>query len=528
MAFNGEVAEIIPGTLGLTGSKNSAKIRSGHLLQANNVSFVGGSVSKEGGSVKYNSSVISGAPEVLGGHDWWPTAAIQRMIVLLSDGNLKKDSGAGTFPTTLAAGLSVTDCVPVFVDGGQEAAANPKKLFIFTGLNQCKVLNADGAVVADVATPPADWATSRPVCGAVHEGRMWGAAGHMLYYSLPTNHETFTGAGTGTIIVFPGVGDEICGLLPFKGVLVVFKRPKGIYVIDTSSTSINDWRPVKVNENIGTASPRSYTQIDDDVVFGTRFGTMHLLSAIKDTTLDLQSSSISATQDIDEFVRKNVNKNNVKFSQMVYYQDKREVHWTLSTLSAASNVRDIRMVLDLNDQNIMRFRVSDKDLNRSIWLRRDANGIERIATGDNSGFVWLLDDVVFSKDGAGYTGLFQTPHIDFSEIDPKLGTVNKIGKFLEIISDADNSSILTIEVYWDDVLFQTIPFLLATNGTPLGTFTLGTHALSGSKIAKKRKRMVGSGRFLSLLGKNGNAAEGFSINKMYISFKRGSESARKS
>lgn len=522
MPFTGEVAEIIPGSLGLTGSRSSARIRPGHLIHAVNVAFHGGTVQKEGGSIKYNSAAISGAPAVLGGHDWWPDSGTQRMVVILSDGTLKKDSGAGNFPVTLASGLSITDIVPVFVDGGQELAANDKKLFLFTGLNQCKVLAADGVVAIDIASPPADWATRRPICGAVHENRLWGASRHTVYASLPTNHEDFLTTPYNTP-VYPGVGDEIVSMRSFKGMLLVFKRPRGIFAIDTSDPAPANWRVVKINENIGVASPRSDTQIDDDVVFETRLGTLHLLSAIREFG-DVESSSISATQDIDQYIRDNVSKNNIRFSHMVYYQDKREVHMTLSTLNAATSDRDLRMVLDLNDLGLMRFRVSDKDQNRSLWLRRDGSGIEKPVCGDNSGFVWLLDDAGYTKDGLGYTGLFQTSHDDFSTLDPKLGTVNKIGKFLEVVGDPHGNWILDVQIFWDDVLKQSISFNLATAGTPLGTFTLGTHTLGGNRISRKRRRMVGSGKYLSVLGKNGVAGESFSVVKMYAYFKRGGES----
>lgn len=524
MPFIGEVAEIIPGTAGLTGSRSAARISPGHLIQANNVEYVSGTVRKEGGALKYNAAAITGAPAVLGGHDWWPDAGTQRMVVLLSDGTLKKDSGAGTFPTTLVAGLSVTDVTPIFVDGGQELAANPRKLFIFTGLNQCKVLNADGVVVTDIASPPGDWTTRRPVCGEIHENRLWGASRHTIYASLPTNHEDFTTTPY-SLPVYPGVGDDIAALLSFKGMLLVFKRPVGIYAIDTSDTNTALWRVNKVNDNIGIANPRAVTQIDDDVVFETRISTLHLLSAIREFA-DVKSSSISAIQDMDTFTRTNLSKSNTRFNQMVYYQDKRELHVTDSTLNAAADTRNFRVVLDMNDPAVMRFRTSDFMLNRSLWLRRDSRGIHKPVVGDNNGFVWLLDDAGLTKDGAGYTGLFQTAHLDLSHVDPKLGSVNKIGKFLEVVGDPDGNWLLTVEVYWDGVLKQTIQFNLATAGAALGTFTLGTHALGGNRVSRKRRRLVGQGKNISLLGKNGTPGEGFAVIKFYLYFKRGGESEK--
>ena len=201
MSYDGDVIEL-PMLGGLTGTRNQALIRPDQLIAARNVSFDTGTIRKMGGALKYNDTAITGDPTVIGGWDWIPSANVQRMVVVLDDGTIKKDSGAGTFPTTLASGLTVTDTVPTFVEGGKETAANNRKLFIFTGKNAVQMLDGDGATTAAIATPPADWsAANQPTCGANHEGRIWGAGNandpHRVYYSTQTNHADFTGSGSG-------------------------------------------------------------------------------------------------------------------------------------------------------------------------------------------------------------------------------------------------------------------------------------------------------------------------------------------
>jgi len=180
MSFGGLIAEIPAGLNGLNGTKNLSLLGVSDLLSALNLSYADGTMQKEGGAAKYNSSAITGAPAILGGWDWNHNGATQRMVVVTDGGKILKDSGAGTFGTTLATGLTVTDAsgdpvAPVFAEGGKEAAANDRKLFIFTGRNQVQVLAADGAATSNLATPPADWTgANQPRFGLVHEGRMWG------------------------------------------------------------------------------------------------------------------------------------------------------------------------------------------------------------------------------------------------------------------------------------------------------------------------------------------------------------------
>ena len=519
MPFVGETMELMPGALGLAGKPTN---NPAHLLVADNVALKVGQLRKEGGSVKYNATPITGAPAILGGHDWWPTKTTQRMVVLGSDGKLYKDNGAGTFATTLKSGLVVTDVVPVFVDGGQEGAAATKKLFVFTGLNAPQVLAADGATTADIADPAADWSTTEPNCGCVHENRLWAASGHTAYYSTPTDHEDFTTSPAGQLIVYPGVGDEIAGMISFKGLLVVFKRPVGIFLIDTSDPDATKWRVKRVSKNVGIASVLGFAQTIDDIIFQSRTGSIHLLSGVQEFG-DMKSGSITNGNNMDDYIKENLSKSNIAFSHAVYYDDRNEVHFTQSTVNGGVTERDRRLVVDFALPGAARFRTSSKDINRSLWMRRNSTGVARPVSGDNSGTVWLLDDPSLAIDGMGYSGTFETPPLDFSHVDPKLGTMNKIGKFLEVVAQPEGNWTLNVEIYWDDVFKQTIQYHLHSGGAQLGSFVLDTDVLAASKSIRKRKRLVGSGRTLALIGKNSSAGQGFAIDKFYVHFKRGGE-----
>ncbi len=96
MAFTGQIASLVIGTGGHNGSKNQAEVPPDQLIDADNLTFESVTIRKEGGADKYNSSVISGTPSVIAGHDWFPSAGTQRSVVVTSAGTILKDDGAGT------------------------------------------------------------------------------------------------------------------------------------------------------------------------------------------------------------------------------------------------------------------------------------------------------------------------------------------------------------------------------------------------------------------------------------------------
>ena len=216
MGFRGFIAEIPIGIDGMIGSPAHPTVPPTRLIDCDNIEYGTGVLRKEGGAAKYNAVAITGAPGVLGGSDWWPSAGTQRMIVLTDAGDLLKDSGAGTFATTLAAGLTNPDDVPIFIEGGNEVAANNRKLFIFTGNNQVQVLAGDAAVTAAISAPPPDWTLPNfPLTGCLHVGRLWGAGNpndpHRVYASLNSNHEDFTTTPL-SFSIFPGEGEGIAAI----------------------------------------------------------------------------------------------------------------------------------------------------------------------------------------------------------------------------------------------------------------------------------------------------------------------------
>lgn len=525
MSFTGLIAEIPLGTAGLTGRRNQSLIPPTQLIEALNISYEGDELSKEGGAAKYNSTAISGGPEIYGGWDWHPSAGVQRIIVVCSDGKIYKDDGGGSFSTTLASGISVTDKSAVFIEGGVEAAGSDRKLFILTGSNAIQVLTANGATTSAIANGAADWTgTTQPMTGCVHEGRLWMGLGHTVYYSLPGDHEDFTDASAGSIQVFPGVGREIFAITSFKGLLIIFKYPKGIYAVDTSDSDTSNWRAYTISESIGIRGRRAFALIDDDIIFQEAGGEVNLLTAVTQFG-NLGTQSLSSATDMNDFIHKNTYVNLNHQMAAVFYADKREVH--ISQPSTSSADPDRRLVIDYNHPAQPRWRFSDRDTILSLWLQEDgASFIQKPAYGDDSGFVWNMDETTKSKDGAAYDTQARTPDMDLGFLDPSLATRRKRGKALEATFRPIGNWDISVDIYWDGAYHSTVTFNQGTTGAVLGSFVLGTDALAGDISATQRKRVTGSGHRVGFRVKQNSAGQDLALQKLYFYFNPTNQSIR--
>lgn len=528
MAYIGNVVRLPIGMRGFSGSRNPTQLEAEHLQFVEGVSLDGGLIQKEGGASKLNSSAL-GAPSIVrSGINWSPLANTYRDVVFLSSGAVLKDTGAGTFATTLRSGLAdIAEPPPYFVPGGGESVGSTRKLFMFSMNNQVQVTLGDAATCADISTPPADWsgAGNFPTFGVMHEGRLWGGGNasdpHRIYYSQATNQQLFTGTGSGTLAVFPGAGERLVGGVSFKGALILFKYPKGVYIITTSDPSPTGWRVDMLTDAVGGVSPHTIVSIDNDVIYMDSGGNLHMLSAT-DAFGGIQTSNISQVSDLAEFMRQEIDLSKIRRACGVWYETKQQAWFAIQRNGGAVN--DIRLVVDLsNPQTGVRFLLSRRDSPVSMWLRPDSLGTAKPVHGDNIGFVWLMDRDGRTKDGAGYPMAFETANTDLSFVDPKLATIDKMGDFIELVFEPQGEWFLTIQTIWDDVPGPPILFSMGTGSAPIGSFILDTDILSSTSIRSIRKRITGSGRRLRILVNNEGAGQTIAISDFYLSFRAANE-----
>lgn len=532
MSYTGYIVHLPVGTEGMTGSQNLSVVKPNQLILANGTTYENGTVQKEGGAAKYNGTSLGTGLAVMGGFDWWPNASTQYMIVALSNGTVLRGSATGTPATTLVSGLTLTSgsgALPVFVEGGKEQASTKGKLFMFSGTNPVQVFTT-GATGHLLASGPSDWVGFPPTFGFNHNQRIWAGGNsnnpHTLYYSQGTNHEKYSASGTfpgGNLTVFPGEGERLIGGLSYKGLAIVWKYPRGAYIINTLSNLATGWSVSRLSPSVGMRSPLAFSVIDDDVAWMDQDGNIQVLSAVQEFG-DVSSKNLSQIADMAPFIRTNINIGKLAQARAVYYPLKREMHIAVPQISKTYN--SARLVVDFNRLDLPRFRYSDRDTPISMWMRRDVNQILRPMMGDNQGFIWELDTTAKNKDGVGYTSVFQTGHLDLSHVDPKLGTMMKTGDFLELVTDQLGKWIIYVDIYWDGSYKQTVQFDMKPKGFVLGSGVLGSGSLGTNLVMNLKKRITGQGRRFSYKAYNNNADEDYSVMSFYLHFRPTDERTR--
>jgi hypothetical protein len=548
------VASMPLGQRGLYGNKNQAELPIDSLTIANNISLAEGSFVKEGGSKKYNSAAATGG--INGGAGWNPTPLLQREYIAVG-GHIMRATGTttGVF-ADIATGQNASVTQTVFVSAGAESLSLNKKLFICNGYNQLKYIDGDATVIATCSIPAADWAdsaTGAPSFAANHLGRLWVGGNlndpHRLYYSTQSNHLELsaTGAGdAGTLAVYPGAGQKLVGVASFKGFLVAFKYPRGVYYVDSRSPTIANWRVDQINDQVGASGPYAYAIVENDIMFLDTSGNFHLLSIV--TEESKQTSNISMIADMAQWFKDNVNMSLLNNARMVYYPLKREVHCAVA--GSGRTVNNLRVVIDLNAQE-PRFRVSDKDENEAMWIRTNSDNLDELAVGNSSGFVYKLDQTEKSVDGTGYESIFRTSFTDMSFVDPSLSVVEKNFAWLEAEIQPTGAATLSVDILIDGIKTETVNFVLSGAGGVLNSSKTSFQTtlavldnsssqlvvedqvldnsstgffvfLGGQDLISKKKRIHGKGRRIALQGRQSTANADFNVNRFLVHFKPGS------
>lgn len=554
MPFAGQVFPMPAGTSGYNANANLITLMPDELIQALNVTYEFGTLQREGGSIIYNAiplgqpigyvDPLGGDPlggfqfggveympfTILGGHDWFPYLdTTQRSIIVCGNRTIRKDTqGVGTYPTTLTVLPNPPSNTPVFVEGGREESANPRKLFIYTGANNIQVLAADNNNTTNLANPPSDFTSGAyPLGGTIHLGSHIAFGGinpHWIYMSDPTNHEDFDASNTSVVYlpVYPGVGQYIAALVSFQGMLIVFKYPRGIFYINMLTPGITNWFTVQVSLEVGIAGPNAWAYRDDDVVFMDCTGSVHSLLAIINFGF-YGVKSLSDTKWIRNFIVNNINQVQIPAVQCVYYLFKREVHFLLTKFGQP--LGGMRLVMDVNNPQMNRFRYSDKDNLTCLWMARNPALIATPWGADPMGDIWELDQTNKSNNGYGYNSIFQTAFVDFSTILPQLGAKRKNFKFLEVVGDTEGNWSIMADVYVDANYVYTTMFTMGVLATGLGSIILGQSTLSGGgSPTSNRKRLIGSGKRISVTFSLFGANEDFSVSSLIYSFTVAGES----
>ncbi len=135
--------------------------------------------------------------------------------------------------------------------------------------------------------------------------------------------------------------------------------------------------------------------------------------------------------------------------------------------------------------------------------------------GDNLGQIWMLDQAARDKNGSAYTFEFFLADTDFSQFVPQWAGKWKNLRYVQIEWDPHTQGNLTLEVYRDGKLSQSINQLVTSGGLVLPFMLPGLFGQDTLLVSNKRQ-LLGRCRRFALRGYTTQTDADVSISRLII------------
>lgn len=534
--YTGVIAPITLGKKGYYGTENVNDIPYDALTNAAEIRYDNNTLRKAPGLSLYNSNAISGTPDILGGIDWRPDSATQRIVTACSDGKLYKEVSGDLDSVTLETGLTISEPV-FFLEAGQEVAANNRKLFRFIKGIAPKYLSGDGSSLTAITGAPTDWSGSdQPAAAIYHDFRVWAWGNknypHSLYPSTITDHSDFSSESFLTVDVFPGEGDYVAAAhsIASSTRLYVFKYPLGMYWTDTSNVTQLSFAPViRIRRDIGMAGPLGITKVGS---LGTWLigsdGHIYSLESIYNPDTDLKDGSITFKLNLGSWIRNNVSLSKLKHAKLIWDSNRQEVTAYYTSVTS-SGLNDLALVINLQDPSTPRVSIEHRgEYFQTVFYRIESDGYLQIYCGGTGGLIYKANQPNRAVNTTGYTGSFTLPATDFAWLNPAIAPREKLLEWIEFTIVPTGAYNLTVEVYADGVLSGTYSVTLGSAGSSLddtstelapATAPETDFILGGLDPVPHKFKVAARGRRFHVKCYNSSANQDFAISEVLYYFK---------
>lgn len=510
MAFKGASVEFLLGAQGMDSRKSTTRLAPGSFSYVYNADFTVDTLKKRGGNTAYNSTPASGSPRIVGLFDFWVSGASQYFLVATGDGKLYT-AGGGAITTTYKTGLG-TNKLTHFNQAFDFTVGQKDKAFSYNGFDPVQVF--DGASVANLATPPADWTgNNQPKFGLQgHIMRHWayGPASRpsFLYYSAANNPTNFTAVGSGFFDIY---GLPVTGLGENLGRLFAWTENR-IFYIDTTSIDWDDWRVTPLDAGGGTRSYLGIINIPNDILFVGLDGGIRSLVAVQKFG-DFTEADVSGRW-LRDWINKHVNTQALEGVRSMYDPIKRVVYFAVPIDSSATNNALIKGALPTlqNPEEGMRWSI-DLSVNACSMFMQKQSGVVRPYYGDYGGKVYAMDQANLSDDGSGYT--MRALSGDHNLGLPK---AKKLFRSAEIVFRPQGDYTAEFDYYVDFGLRRTATFSLDGAGENLDDFDLDEDELAESELAVATIPLTGHGEWFKFEIRQAGLNQGLEIEKVRINF----------
>lgn len=478
------------------------------LVDADNVVYeLDGGPHKAPGAIKFNSSVVSGTPNIMGIFDFWiqgTSGAPAQKRIIHAGTVIYKDDADGTFDS-LFTGLE-SGKVPSYMV--------MKDLLIATSDSNTDVPKSwDGSTAQNLAGSPPNFAFA-----VEHKNRAWSAGiaatPSRLHYSALDDPEDWTGSGSGNIDIKLDDGDRITGLASHRGDLFVFKGPyKGsIHRITGSAPTGSDAfarRPF-IGSGLGAVSHNSIFHYRSDLGFMWSDGSIHSLDATASFG-DFNEASLS--RPIHKWFKDFVNFSALNTVSVAVSERLGIVLFALPILTSTIPNTVIAMDFRFNPIRWSHWSSFTNVISLGIVIDSATENIPVIFSGGSDGFVRKMEQTTRSIDGTSGISFKVTlpvlnygmPHIMKTAAHGSIGFTQKNDQDVTFGLSRENEVQQTITVPQQGV-------------AALGSFTLNTDKLGGGVSIDSFFQIddVGEFRSIQLQVSNNTADEDVEIHSISL------------
>lgn len=251
-----------------------------------------------------------------------------------------------------------------------------------------------------------------PTACTIHENHLvvggTAEAPNTLYYSAVNDPSSFSGTGSGAIVV----PDRIVGLRSFRSDCIIFCQNsihRLININDSTSIAI-----VPITKNVGCLDQFSIQEIGGDLVFLSPDGIRTVAGTAKLGDVELSSVSRNIQKIVADNISKNIN--TFTISSLVLRSKSQYRLFYNNSSAAATAAKGI----------IGTFTGQGYEWSETLGIEAVAtasgfgyDGVEKLVHGDNDGYVYTHDTGnTFTEAGSTFNVIakYQTPYLDFGDM----------------------------------------------------------------------------------------------------------------
>lgn len=500
MGYKGTTLNI-PAIGGWNATYNVENIPPGSLTISKNINLHNGGYEPRGGTSKFNSSVITDNPRVMGAYHY-NVGSTSKIIAYTAVGGTVKDK----IYEVGAAGVvgSVLETVTNGITKYPSFASYNYVTYICNGYDTIQTFN--GTTCSDLSAPHADWgANDQPIQlikhGAGNSERLWavGTTGTpgFIYYSQDNDgvlEASFTASGSGRIFIDTGDKYGLTGAIEYQDRLMVFGK-NTTYILDDSSGDVNDWGYVQAGWFGGCATFRLAVATPNDVFCMTDDGEIYSVTAAQSYG-DYKSASITKPAGIDVWIKDNVDMTYVKDFHAIYDYQMKAIKWFVVRTANTSHQVDTCLVFYTDREPSIAWTLHDNlsaningyNASCSFYVKDTDNKI-KVYTGDwggtLKGTLWNTEQSSYADNSTAYEVKLKTPRISVGGengiSDPR--RTKRFQALRVIDQNFLNATYFGIKIYIDGTFHNNLSYGYSrgASGFILGTSILGTGTLSSDK-----------------------------------------------